>query len=455
MRGILAAGRVDRSRLLSKSENDENVLLLSADATLQKTYRKGGARVPKVSVYICTFNRAEMLRESIQSVLNQTYTDMKIIVLDNASEDHTADVVASFTDPRLSYIRHEKNIGTENWNYAFEHVDTEYMCIFHDDDRMFPWLVEEEVKILDEMEEVGLVASSSLFVMDSGSLPKRKKSAINGLLFYQNELIEYVCEQRGTCPIVCPSVVMRSEKINKLALRFRPDTGVAGDFYFWLEANSKGVVVYLFKQPLLETRVHSSAGTSHVTVEHWRTTYHAIEEFIVGLKLGYDMQKLRANFAATCIASAAKNAGKLIDLRKLLLLRESLKEKNGWVLDDDQFNGVLIDAESSILDLWKRNFSDKTDRTLAIYGIGKHTESILSHFTSDNIVGLMDGTRTGGNIYGKSIISMEEAVGLGVDMIVIVALPRNTWTIYRRISDVCTANAIEVYDITGEKLAWD
>jgi glycosyltransferase involved in cell wall biosynthesis len=55
---------------------------------------------PKVTVCICTYNRAEMLRESIQSVLNQSYRDMKIVVLDNCSTDNTKELVLSFNDER-------------------------------------------------------------------------------------------------------------------------------------------------------------------------------------------------------------------------------------------------------------------------------------------------------------------------------------------------------------------
>lgn len=125
--------------------------------------------VPKVSAYICTFNRAELLRESIRSVLDQTYGDLAVVVLDNASTDHTREVVSSFDDPRLSYVRHEENLGAfRNCNYGLDHANTEYVCIFHDDDRMLPWMIAEEVKIMELQSELGLVASSKLYVLGSG-----------------------------------------------------------------------------------------------------------------------------------------------------------------------------------------------------------------------------------------------------------------------------------------------
>src|SRR5438067_2410739 len=65
--------------------------------------------MPTVSVIIPTYNRAEFLRLAITSVLNQTFQDSEIIVVDDASEDHTRKVVSSFSDKRIKYIRHEVN----------------------------------------------------------------------------------------------------------------------------------------------------------------------------------------------------------------------------------------------------------------------------------------------------------------------------------------------------------
>jgi glycosyltransferase involved in cell wall biosynthesis len=74
---------------------------------------------PLVSVIIPTYNRAEFLREAIQSVLAQTYTNFELLILDNCSPDHTPEVVAEFDDARIKYLRHQCNIGgIANWIYG-------------------------------------------------------------------------------------------------------------------------------------------------------------------------------------------------------------------------------------------------------------------------------------------------------------------------------------------------
>lgn len=89
-----------------------------------------------VSVIIPTYNRAEFLREAITSVLAQTYSNFELLILDNCSADHTPEVVASFTDPRIKYLRHQCNIGpTANWSYGVYWAKGEYLSILGDDDR--------------------------------------------------------------------------------------------------------------------------------------------------------------------------------------------------------------------------------------------------------------------------------------------------------------------------------
>ena len=64
---------------------------------------------PLVSVIIPAYRQAEYLGDALRSVLGQTYPNLEAIVVDDASPDNTAQVVAGFQDPRLRYIRHDRN----------------------------------------------------------------------------------------------------------------------------------------------------------------------------------------------------------------------------------------------------------------------------------------------------------------------------------------------------------
>lgn len=69
------------------------------------------SRVNTVSVVVPTHERTSVLQRAIDSVLNQTFTDIEAIVVDDASADCTEEVVNQYDDPRVKYIRHEENRG--------------------------------------------------------------------------------------------------------------------------------------------------------------------------------------------------------------------------------------------------------------------------------------------------------------------------------------------------------
>ena len=113
----------------------------------------------------------------------------------------------------------------------------------------------------------------------------------------------------------------------------------------------------------------------------------------------------------------------------------------------------MISEKDFVIGSWEKHFSGYVNKKIVIYGIGKNTKIIIDNFESDNIVGLMDEVRTGEIIYGKPVISIEEAVSAEVDIIIIVARASNVNVIYRRIERQADENAIDVFDMNGDKLA--
>ena len=90
---------------------------------------------PYFTVGIPTFNRAELLRTALQQLLLQSHADFEIIVADNASPDHTQQVVESFKDPRVTYVRHSQNIGAlKNFLSIVAEARGEFVIIHQDDD---------------------------------------------------------------------------------------------------------------------------------------------------------------------------------------------------------------------------------------------------------------------------------------------------------------------------------
>jgi glycosyltransferase involved in cell wall biosynthesis len=116
---------------------------------------------PRVTVTIPTYNRASRLRRTLASVLEQSLGDFEVVVSDNASEDDTAAVVASFDDARVHYRRNERNLGHfANLSVGLHAGTAPYLTVLPDDDVMLPGHLEQKVAFLDEHPDVGLVHSA-------------------------------------------------------------------------------------------------------------------------------------------------------------------------------------------------------------------------------------------------------------------------------------------------------
>lgn len=116
-------------------------------------------RSPLVSVIITTYNRANLVPRAIKSVLGQTYDDLEVIVVDDASADDTGSVINNFEDERLAYVRHDENRHlSAARNTGINRADGDYVAFLDDDDEWRPRKLEKQVSLLESASNrVGLV----------------------------------------------------------------------------------------------------------------------------------------------------------------------------------------------------------------------------------------------------------------------------------------------------------
>jgi len=111
-----------------------------------------------VSVCIPTYNSAKYLRECIESVLAQTWTDFELVVSDNASTDATCQIVRSYSDPRIRLHRIEPFVGIAgNFNHALGLARGKYVKFLCYDDRLEPTCLEKQVAMLERNPALVLV----------------------------------------------------------------------------------------------------------------------------------------------------------------------------------------------------------------------------------------------------------------------------------------------------------
>lgn len=127
----------------------------------------------KFSITIPAY-KTRFLRECIDSVLAQTYTDFEVIILNDASPEDVDGIVHSFTDNRIRYYKNEQNVGAvnlvDNWNKCLELAKGEYIICMGDDDRLMPDCLEQYVNMIEKYPHVDLFHARTVRI-DASSTP--------------------------------------------------------------------------------------------------------------------------------------------------------------------------------------------------------------------------------------------------------------------------------------------
>lgn len=222
---------------------------------------------PKVSVLTTVYNTAdEYLRECIESVLNQTFTDFEFIILDNGSNARIAKTIATYDDPRIKFFRIEKNIGpAAGRNFCIERARGEYLAILDSDDVALPDRLAVQVEFLDTNPEIGAIGTFSRTMDDreffSDSLPTEHDDIRHHLMFHGNMF----CHS---------SVMIRRAVLDAHNIQYDDARFPAEDYDMWLRLAEKtrlGVV------PIILTRyrhdVADGASRTNLRMQNYQAAH--------------------------------------------------------------------------------------------------------------------------------------------------------------------------------------
>jgi len=206
---------------------------------------------PLVSICIPSYRGAEYLPATIESVLQQSYANFELWIVDDASPDDTADVVARFNDPRIHLIRNQCNLGPEgNWNRCLEVATGKYYKLLPQDDLLAPDSLAEHVAILeaDRNNELALVFGSRLVIDHRGRSIFRRGLSVSAKGRISGRKLVRRCVSAGTNMIGEPgNGLMR----RSLAVRLGPyDTRhpYMVDLDYWFRALACGDGYYTGKR---------------------------------------------------------------------------------------------------------------------------------------------------------------------------------------------------------------
>lgn len=207
---------------------------------------------PTISVIMPTYNRADYLKGSVQSVLDQTFNNFEIIIINNYSTDDTLEVINAFNDDRIKVINFKNDgIIAKSRNQGIMQSIGKYIAFLDDDDLWCSDKLELQIKYLESHPEFDLVYSNALIIDEHGTrkgLLKNSNGGKTGQVFLDLLYNNFV-------PIL--TVLMKKEifETNGL-LNEDPLMRAAEDYEYWLRASLKFNFGYIDK-PLALYRIHS------------------------------------------------------------------------------------------------------------------------------------------------------------------------------------------------------
>ena len=212
----------------------------------------------KVSILLISYNCSKLIGKVIDSVLDQTFKDFELLILDNGSSDNSVDFIKKFNDPRIKLFEEKKNLGPEgSWNYVFNQSQGEYIRIFCSDDIMEKDCLQKQVSILEKKEDVDFVFTD-IQVMNSDFeiIPDHQQ-----LINIRKDRFEYLryAFYEGN-PFLTPTFMVRREAL-KWGYIMEERRSYFGDYTTWIKLMINGSEPHVIKECL----VYSIKGEHNIT----------------------------------------------------------------------------------------------------------------------------------------------------------------------------------------------
>ena len=209
--------------------------------------------MPRISVIMPVYNSEKYVSDAIKSVLNQTYSDFELIVINDCSKDHSREVIEAIKDDRIVFINNEENKGfLYGLNYGISISKGEYIARLDDDDLSYPTRFEKQVSFLDERKDVVLLGT----LMDS--LVDGKLISNNPLAIRSEKQIRFSLLFGNHC-IPHSSFMMRKKVMKKNNIQYETFIQVP-DYHMQTQMLEVGEIACI-PEVLVTYRIHAAQST--------------------------------------------------------------------------------------------------------------------------------------------------------------------------------------------------
>lgn len=217
---------------------------------------------PLVSICIPTYNAEKTVVSTVRSILNQTYQNLEILVVDNASTDDTLALLQQFRDPRIEIYKNAKNIGAEkNWSKCIELANGEYIAIYHADDLYRPEMIGKQVHAFMNNEKIGAVFSMANYINIQSEVIGVHKFPANFKIknaYYFIEIFNFILENQNF--LLSPSAMVKSEIYKKLSPFNYEMFRTSADLDMWFRI-LKNYPIAILDEKLMDYRMSDTQGS--------------------------------------------------------------------------------------------------------------------------------------------------------------------------------------------------
>lgn len=249
--------------------------------------------LPKVSILVPAYNRADLIIETLDSAVNQTYKELEIIVVDNKSTDNTYELIQIFAEshPNVKVFQNEENIGpVRNWRKCLDYATGEFVKILWSDDLIAPTFVEKTLQYLTDHEDIGFVfTGAEIFEGEFGNGTKTEAYFIGETGVYDtNKFIAGSLIGAGY-PVSPGNAIFRKKDVDKNLLVDVPNR-IGSDFK--VHAIGPDLLIYLLtakdypkfgfvSEPLAFFRSHTDCITISTKITDVSILYNIAKAYFV------------------------------------------------------------------------------------------------------------------------------------------------------------------------------
>ena len=228
-------------------------------------------QAPEISICIPTFNGEKFIAQTIQSVLDQTFSNFEVIISDDGSTDRTLEIVRSFTDPRISRIDALAKVGAEaNWNNSVANARADLIKLVCQDDLIYPQCLDTEFKAMTapENQDVAFCFSLRDFVTPNSRRIKGARASKTHLTKYTKQMLLKKIVRSGGNSIGEPMAILFRKSAVKHAGNFRGDYVI--DLDMWSRLVNHGSALFIAER-LSAFRISKTSWTSNLSKSQFST----------------------------------------------------------------------------------------------------------------------------------------------------------------------------------------